>query len=579
MKIISIQPLTQNGEIKTVKYVQSPNRVSFQANPTVKTVSAGTVISLLALGYANIISALQRGKHIMDETKKFIDIREDFSKEAEPASIKAERSSWDFFINSTPENQKLMEEADDKFYAVYKNEENYKKLLDIDKTKLPSHESKQLKDLLKKFDEELNTGDVKKALRKKEADIGQKYNTYVPIIDGKEVSKVKITKILQTEENQDIRRKAYEAKVKGGDLIADDLFELVKMRNEYAKTKGYDNYFDYMIKEEYDVEPDFLNKLTDDVYSKAQPKIKLLQEKRHKELKEKFGVDDLKAYHYGLLLDSDPEKGVNEILINNNIENIAQKTYAGMGYDIDKLQEEGKLTLDLYPRKAKNTHGFCFGIEAGKDSRILANLMNNVNSLDTLNHELGHCMYDLGISTDLPFIDKAPSSAAVTEAIAMMMGDIMKKEDILKEIVPEELLQKFKESLKEDEANFVSRSLEIINFERELYRNPNQNPAELWAEMRGKYLNRFEEADNEWATIPHYLTHPGYYQNYFRATLMKAQIYNHLHRVLGNITENKKTAEYMDKNIFSLGASVDEYDLIKQLTGKEFGVDDFVKNL
>ena len=60
---------------------------------------------------------------------------------------------------------------------------------------------------------------------------------------------------------------------------------------------------------------------------------------------------------------------------------------------------------------------------------------------------------------------------------------------------------------------------------------------------------------------------------------MKAQIHNHLHEVLGNITENPKTAEYMDKNIFSLGASLDEYDLIKQLTGKEFGVDDFTKNL
>ena len=30
---------------------------------------------------------------------------------------------------------------------------------------------------------------------------------------------------------------------------------------------------------------------------------------------------------------------------------------------------------------------------------------------------------------------------------------------------------------------------------------------------------------------------------------------------------------------FSVGASVEEYDLIKQLTGKEFGVDDFVKGL
>ena len=351
------------------------------------------------------------------------------------------------------------------------------------------------------------------------------------------------------------------------------------MRNEYAKTKGYDSYFDFMIKEEYDVEPEFLVKLIDDVYSKAQAKIKVLQEKRQKELKEVFETEELKAYHYGLLLNSNPEKGVNKILQSQVIELLAKKTYSGMGFDIDQLQKEGKITLDLYPRKGKNTHGFCFGVEAGKDSRILANLMNNVQSLDTLNHELGHCVYDLGLSTELPFIDRAPASSAVTEAVAMMMGDIIKKEDVLKEIVPKDLLEKFKASLKDDEANFVSRSLQIIDFERELYKNPDQNPAKLWSEIKKKYLNRVEEPDNEWATIPHYLTHPGYYQNYFRATLMKAQIYNHLHNRLGNITENSKTSEYMNKNIFSIGASVDEYDLIKHLTGKEFCVEDFVNGL
>ena len=609
--------------IKETNYLYRTNtkNLQFMAKPKIKSSSAVQVFSLLTAGCASIISALQMGEQRMNETKKFIDIREDFSKKLEPAALKTEKTCWEFFINSNPETQAEYEKAEDELYSLYRDEETFNKLKTIDKNKLPKHEAKQLKDLLKAFDEELNSGETKKALRKKEADIGQKYNTYVPTIDGKEVTKVEITKILQSEPNQDIRRKAYEAKIKGGDLIAEDLIELVKMRNEYAKTQGYDNYFDYMIKEEYDVEPEFLDKLIDDVYSKAKGKIKVLQEKRHKELKEEFGIDELKAYHYGLLLDSDPEKGVNEILqscgkaspvikkgvneilqsyprptgeeaavraervtdagegAEQIVETLAKKTYSGMGYDIDKLQTESKLTLDLYPRKGKNTHGFCFGIEAGKDSRILANLTNNVQSLDTLNHELGHCMYDLGLSQELPFVDRQPSSSAVTEAIAMMMGDIQKKEDILKDIVPNELLKKFKDTLKDDEANFVSRSLEIIEFERELYKNPEQNPAKLWAEMRGKYLNRNDEADNEWATIPHYLTHPGYYQNYFRATLMKAQIYNHLHKVLGNITENPKTAEYMDKNIFSLGASIEEYDLIKQLTGKDFGVDDFTEGL
>ena len=192
---------------------------------------------------------------------------------------------------------------------------------------------------------------------------------------------------------------------------------------------------------------------------------------------------------------------------------------------------------------------------------------------------MGHCVYDLGISTELPFLDKRASSPAVTEAIAMMMGDIIKTENVLTNILPSDVFEKFKETHKEDEASFVAKSLLIIDFERELYNNPEQNAAELWQKLSKKYLNRDCEPDNEWATIPHYLSHPAYYQNYFRANLMKVQIYNYLKSVLGNITENEQSAKFMDENIFSCGASVEEYDLIKQLTGKNFSAEDFVNIL
>ena len=279
------------------------------------------------------------------------------------------------------------------------------------------------------------------------------------------------------------------------------------------------------------------------------------------------------------MLSDNPEKSVNEVLDKNDITLISKNMYKKMGYDVDKMVADGRLTLDLFPRKGKNTHGFCFGVEAGKDSRILANLTNNVISLDTLNHEMGHCVYDLGINTKLPFLDRTAASPAVTEAVAMMMGDVIKRENVLAEFLDKDLLEKFKNSIKEDEVSFVSKSLLIIDFEREFYSNPNQNPAELWNNLRGKYLNRFEAPDNEWATIPHYLSHPAYYQNYFRANLMKAQIYNYLKSKLGDITENSESAKFMDENIFALGASIDEYELIEKLTGKEFSADDFVEGV
>lgn len=510
---------------------------------------------------------------------EFIKLRDEFCEELEKISINLEKSCWDFYTNSTPENLKKYEEIQDKYSKFFRNEEMYKNFLSIDKNSLDKHEQKQLKDLLKEFDEELNTGEELKALRKKENEIAQKFNSYIPKINCKEVTKTEIFKIIQTEINPEIREKAYEAKIKGGDLIASDLIEFIKMRNSYAKKKGFKNYFEYKLSEDYDVDFEFLENLIEEVNSKSNDKIKNILEKKQKELKEFFGTDELKHYHYGLLLDSNPEKAVNDILKDKDIVEISKKMYNNMGYDVEKMIADKRLTLDLFPRKGKNTHGFCFGVEAGKDSRILANLMNNVVSLDTLNHEMGHCVYDLGILTELPFLDKRASSPAVTEAIAMMMGDIIKTENVLANILPSDVFEKFKETHKEDEASFVAKSLLIIDFERELYNNSEQNAAELWQKLSKKYLHRDCEPNNEWATIPHYLSHPAYYQNYFRANLMKVQIYNYLKSVLGNITENEQSAKFMDENIFSCGASVEEYDLIKQLTGKNFSAEDFVNTL
>ena len=193
-----------------------------------------------------------------------------------------------------------------------------------------------------------------------------------------------------------------------------------------------------------------MEKLINEVYSKTQDTIKEIQTKKQNDLKKFFNVDELKAYHYGLLLSDNPEKGVNEVLEKNDITLISKNMYKKMGYDVAKMVADGRLTLDLFPRKGKNTHGFCFGVEAGKDSRILANLTNNVISLDTLNHEMGHCVYDLGINTELPFLDRTAASPAVTEAIAMMMGDVIKRENVLAEFLDKDLLEKFKNSIKED---------------------------------------------------------------------------------------------------------------------------------
>ena len=517
----------------------------------------------------------------MDNKEKYIKLREEFTKKYEPVLYSSELAGWNFYTNSTEENLKKYTQAQEKMSDLFKDKKMYEELKSIQEQGLDDkHLAKQLKDLAKAFYNEIESGSELKALRDKENEIASKFNSYVMEIDGKAVSKAEIIKILEKEHNPEIRKKAYEANIKSGDEIAEDLVEFVKMRNAYAKTKGYDTYFDYMIEDSYDITPKELDNLLSGVSSKIEAKSVEFDEERKSELAKSFDIkpEELKDYHYGLLTDNTPEKAVTEYLTSKEqVVEIAKNIYHQMGFDVDNMG----ITLDLFPRKNKNTHGFAFCIKPAKDARILANLTNNTNSLDTILHELGHCVYDIGLDLNLPFLEQEPSSSAMTEAVAMMMGDLPKTENILSDLVPQDILTKFKAELKKDDARFVNRSLQIIEFEREMYKNPERDLKSLWRELKKKYLHRGEETEsnNEWATIPHYLSHPGYYQNYFRAGLIKAQLYNSMKSELGEISKNSKTSNYLNEKLFKFGSSKDDAELIKEITGKALSENDFCNRI
>jgi len=86
-----------------------------------------------------------------------------------------------------------------------------------------------------------------------------------------------------------------------------------------------------------------------------------------------------------------------------------------------------------------------------------------------------------------------------------------------------------------------------------------------------------EVQGNAWASVPHFLSHPAYYQNYLRADIMQAQMYDAASEKLGPLTKNNKTADYFKKKMFRYGASLKEDELIKKMTGKELSVDSYCK--
>jgi hypothetical protein len=168
-------------------------------------------------------------KQRMLNIENYKKLRNEFGEKLEKAMYNAELTAWDFYTNSTGENMHKYSHAQEKMHELYKNEKLYKQLKEIKEAGLgDAHLDKQVKDLVRALYDEIESGAEMKALRDKENEISNKYNSYVMTIDGKKTTKAEILKILETETNPEIRRKAYEANVKAGDVIADDLVELVK---------------------------------------------------------------------------------------------------------------------------------------------------------------------------------------------------------------------------------------------------------------------------------------------------------------------------------------------------------------
>lgn len=513
--------------------------------------------------------------------EKFVALRDEISPAMQEVLEGEESAAWDFYINSNPENLEKMNAASEKQSNFFDNPEFYEKLKSINESGGVKDEKlqKQLQKLTTQFGDGIEYKTEIEAINKKENEISQKLNSFQMKIDGEIVSKAQIQKIMETETDPAVRQKAADAKIESGDLIAEDLVELVKIRNDLAHKKGYDNYFDMKLIEDYDIKPEELDNLLNEVATNTSKSKETVMNGIKQDLSEAYGIapEDLRSYHFGLLTGEDPEKLVNdEIKTKEQVVDISKKAYSGMGYNVDELP----IVLDLFPRENKNTHGFSFPITPGKDARILANLTNNVSSVDTLMHELGHSVFTVKTDSSLPYLVQDTTST-MTEAVAMMMGDMIRTEGLAKDIVSPDVNEKFAKSLGKEEVLFVNSSMTIIEFERNMYKNPDQDLKELWKDLNVKYKGRSEQdkPSNEWATVPHYLSHPGYYQNYFRSSLIKAQLYDSLTDKFGKLTENKETSKYLDEHIFQYGGSKDDNEILRDVTGKNLSAEAFCNRI
>ena len=534
MKIASVQPKFSNNNSFKSKYTVRYTNIKGQWQFKLKDKNRGIKLSTKKL--SNVSDVLKVNAE--NANKIFTSIKNSIMNSMDMTISRYFRARWDYDINQIPENMIRLQQAAAQYDIILNDKDVYARLLN-----LKHSNSNYLSDKNKKI---LNGMIETSSLNKKNSNckdavnlrmnLYNKSNSFVPLLDGKPVSYGEIENIIESNSEKNKVVKAYSEVYKKGDLLAEDLRNLVIERNKIAQEKGYSNYYDYVMEKSYGITTSIIKDLINQLS-------KVLNN----------AVIESKSFD----LDIAPE----------DIIKLTKDTYKNMGFDIDEYIKSGKLTLDLLPRKNKSILSASYPISPTSDTRILTNIGSNEAGCRTFFHELGHSLMFLNMIPENFFFGK--ENNLFNEAVATMMQHLPFKENIVSFPNKDSLLK------------YMFRILRRIEFEIGMYENPNRDLKQLWHDLsvKYKYYDDKKELNNEWATVPHYITHPAYYQNYLRASIMSSQLYHYLTSKLGKLSENHKTAEFLKENVFKLYMSEDENNYMKKITGKELSVEYLIRDL
>jgi peptidyl-dipeptidase A len=237
---------------------------------------------------------------------------------------------------------------------------------------------------------------------------------------------------------------------------------------------------------------------------------------------------------------------------------------------------------DLYGRAGKNQHAFCLAVgrEYPYDVRVLANVRPDAYWMNTMLHEFGHAVYDRYINPKLPYLLRTVAHTCTTEAIALMMGSLVDDPTWLSAVagVPDADLEEVRERLlwreRADKLVFIRWALVMLNFERELYADPERDDLnELWWDLveRLQLVERPPGRDEpDWAAKIHVAVAPVYYHNYVLGHLISAQLKRHLEeRVSGGpFFMSEVAGRYLLEALFGPGARNNWQDTVLGVTGE-----------
>ncbi|MGM1050639.1 MAG: M2 family metallopeptidase [Bacillota bacterium] len=343
---------------------------------------------------------------------------------------------------------------------------------------------------------------------------------------------------LSTSTNSETSERVWRSAMELGGQIEPGLIELVQLRNKAARKNGFDNYYELKMYSQ-ELNTGFILQQIKKLRSNLDGTYRSIKSNIDDQLASHFSVsvEMLRSWHYPdpfFQSFSYPDSKL-ETINHKKIFKSLQDFFQIRDFDINPLMNRG----DYEKREKKSQANFCLHVDRDGDIRVSCQLGNDITSLSTLLHELGHAFFEKKIGTHMPFVLRQPAHTLVTEGIALLFERLTYDEKWLKVMnlnmtsIEPAILKK----------NYLSNlliklywTMTFVEFERQLYENPYRNLNGLWWDIVEEIQGITRPTDWDypyWATKAHFTTLPAYYHNYLFGELLASQIQSTLSRLNG----------------------------------------------
>jgi oligoendopeptidase F len=443
--------------------------------------------------------------------------------------------------------------------------------------------------------------DIKRKIDKLESTVMRKKSTrkegYIDPYTKKFMiaSNVKMRAMMSTNPDEKIRKACFDAGEKLAHEYLNEYLQIIQLRNQFAKTLGYDDFYDYKVRHEDGMTKDELFGLFDNVYQKTKYAFIDIRklEKTMPGLRKPWNFNYMMAGDF--IREADPYFQFENALI------YWGQSFAALGIDF----QGGSMQLDLLDRKGKFNNGFCHWpdvvhYEKGKRISGTSNFTCNVvpgqvgsgtTGMATLFHEGGHAAHFMNTSEREIILNQEsePMSTAWAEVHSMFLEAIFSSvewrtryaQDAQGNTYPFDLFERRTRKLHPLRPTRMHSIIFVANLERELYETKNLTTDRILKIVKKNFRKYFDQSVDSLfvLNIVHiYDFHSSAsYHGYGLAELAVYQWRDYFYKKYGYIVDNPNIGKEMQQ-VWKFGSRFTYKEFVKMMTGKKISADAYLRD-